>query len=54
MSPETNETTQFPEYPVNLFDESRDHANLWDISALWSPDLAQPRSENNLTLADEE
>ena len=34
METESKETTQFSDYPVNLFEESRDHANQWDMSAL--------------------
>ncbi len=36
MLPETNEPTTEPEYSPDLFAESRDHANQWDISAFWN------------------
>ena len=35
METESKETTQFSDYPVNLFEESRDHANQWDMTHLW-------------------
>lgn len=35
METASNSTPQFSDYPANLFEESRDHANQWDMSALW-------------------
>lgn len=32
---ESKPTTQFSDYPANLFEESRDHANQWDVSELF-------------------
>jgi hypothetical protein len=37
MSQANEQSTQFSDYPVNLFEESRDHANQWDVRVL-SPD----------------
>lgn len=48
MTPESNSLPQFSDYPVNLFEESRDHANQWDVSTLWLP-LPQVREEENPT-----
>ena len=45
MSPESNETPQFSDYPGNLFEEPRDHANQWDVSALWPDHKPKPREE---------
>ena len=45
MSQESKEPTQFSGYPVNLFEEPRDHANQWDVSALWPDYKPEPREE---------
>ena len=45
MSQESKEPTQFSDYPVNLFEEPRDHANQWDVSALWPDPKPEPREE---------
>jgi hypothetical protein len=48
MSPEKNEPKPTPPYPVNLFDESRDHANQWEITAIWDeskPEVKDPKPE---------
>jgi hypothetical protein len=42
MLPEPNEKTQSTEYPTNLFEESRDHANQWDVSTLWPDHKTMP------------
>jgi hypothetical protein len=42
MLPEPNEKTQSTEYPINLFEESRDHANQWDVSTLWPDHKTMP------------
>jgi len=34
MESESKSAAQFSDYPVNLFEESRDHANQWDVSTL--------------------
>jgi len=34
METASEPSAQFSDYPVNLFDESRDHANQWDMTAL--------------------
>ena len=34
METESNSVEQFSDYPSNLFEESRDHANQWDMTAL--------------------
>ena len=31
MSQANEQSTQFSDYPVNLFEESRDNANQWDV-----------------------
>ena len=45
MLPESNDQPKFTDYPVNLFEESRDHANQWDVSALWQSKLELPAPE---------
>ena len=45
METESKQTAQFSDYPVNLFEESRDHANQWDVSALWQSKLELPAPE---------
>lgn len=45
MSPETKEPLPFSDYPINLFEESRDHANQWDVSVLWPDRKPEPRDE---------
>ena len=47
MSPESEQPTQFSDYPVNLFEfeEPRDHANQWDVSALWPDHKPEPSDE---------
>ena len=45
MSQESKEPTQFSDYPVNLFEEPRDHANQWDVSALWPDHKPEPCDE---------
>jgi hypothetical protein len=42
MLPEQNETAKPTEYPINLFEESRDHANQWDVSTLWPDHKPMP------------
>ncbi len=41
MSPEKNDPNNVPEYSPDLFEESRDHANQWDISAFWSEEMPE-------------
>jgi hypothetical protein len=54
METESKQGTQFSDYPVNLFEESRDHANQWDVSALWLPDTElQTREEKTPLRADQ-
>ena len=36
MPPEKTDPNNMPEYAPDLFDEPRDHANQWDISAFWT------------------
>ena len=45
MSQENKEPTRFADYPVNLFEEPRDHANQWDVRALWPDHKPKPREE---------
>jgi hypothetical protein len=45
MSTENDQPTQFSDYPVNVFEESRDHANLWDLGALSSHHKPERRKE---------
>ena len=54
METESKQATQFSDFPVNLFEESRDHANQWDVSALWLLDAElQSREEKTLVRADQ-
>lgn len=46
MLPETNEPTTPPEHSPDLFAEPRDHANQWDVTALW-PDREPPPQDEN-------
>ena len=34
METASNSVEQFSDYPANLFEESRDHANQWDMTGL--------------------
>ncbi len=54
MSPEPNELPKFTDYPVNLFEEPRDHANQWDVGVLWPDSEPQPHSEKLPVPVDEE
>ena len=45
MSQASKEPTPFSDYPVNLFEEPRDHANQWDVSALWPDHKPEPHDE---------
>jgi hypothetical protein len=40
MLPETNEPPKVPEFMIDVNADSRDHANLWELSAIWAE--AQP------------
>ncbi len=44
MPPETKDMTS-TEHASDLFDESRDHANQWDMSVLWPDRQASPNQE---------
>lgn len=51
MSQESNQPTQLTDYPANLFDESRDHANQWDVSALWGNQPPPARADSDARAA---
>ncbi len=38
---ETKDPSKETEYPSNLFEEHRDHANQWDWAALWQEEEAE-------------
>ncbi len=42
MQPEKIETEQGYEYSPDLFSEPRDHANQWDVSAIWFESEHEP------------
>ncbi|MEW5717938.1 MAG: hypothetical protein AB1817_04860 [Chloroflexota bacterium] len=52
MSQESKDPTQFSDYPVNLFEEPRDHANQWDVRALLPDHKPKPREEKHTHPAD--
>lgn len=47
MLPENNEKPKTVEYPVNLFEESHDHSNQWDVTELWPEPEAESHDEKH-------